>query len=128
MTVDPAHHAAAVAKRSDAVRSDEELLLARLRIGRQETVHHGEELHHQLVLTEIFVALEKELVFLAVTAEDCDLARPLLALKHGKNAAELLYANDFGFFIGRIRARHSDHEVFNVQKLRTDGVQLELGD
>jgi hypothetical protein len=44
----------------------------------QERIDQPKELHHSLVLTEIFMALEEVLVCVAIAALHCALAWPLL--------------------------------------------------
>ena len=91
--VHPANQSAAITQRSDTVSSHKELLLAGLCVSHQQAVYHGEELHHTLVLAEIFISFEKELVAVVVTSDDGDFTRVLLALQNGKNSMELLNAN-----------------------------------
>ena len=93
MLIHPTNQSTTITQRGNAVRSHKELLFARLCVGNQQSVYHGEKLHHALVLAEILISLEEEFVTDVITSDDGDFSRVLLTLQNGKNSIELFNTN-----------------------------------
>lgn len=65
-------------ERDDGVALDVEVSFEGLRICHEQSVDQSKELHHALILPDVLVALEQELVILAIAAFDRELPRSLL--------------------------------------------------
>lgn len=58
----PADHAGVVGQRHDRISLDAQVHASRRPLARQQRVHQAEQLHHALVLPQIFSTLEQEQV------------------------------------------------------------------
>ena len=83
-----ANEACLVTQRDDGVPSNREILLAGLRVRRQQRVDEPKQLHDALILPDIFVAFEQEYVLAAIVSREVHFSRMLLAREDRKDLAE----------------------------------------
>ena len=83
-----ANEACLVTQRDDGVPSNREILLAGLRVRRQQRVDEPKQLHDALILPDIFVAFEQEYVLSAIVPGEVHFPRMLLAREDWEDVAE----------------------------------------